>query len=77
MTRKQTKPTTNELLAKAFGATLLHYREASGMSQKQVAEVIGISKQSIQQFESGKHVPLLLNALKLSKYFNFSIDNLC
>lgn len=76
MTRKQTKPTPQKLLAEGLGLALRDYRQASGLSTRQLAAVTGISQQSIVQFEHGKHAPSLLNAMKLARFFGFSLDTI-
>ena len=51
------------------------------MTQAQLAELIGVSRQTINAIESGKYVPSTLLALKMSVVFNkpvneiFSLDD--
>jgi putative transcriptional regulator len=51
------------------------------MTQAQLAERIGVSRQTINAIESGKYVPSTLLALKMSVVFNkpvneiFSLDD--
>ncbi len=51
------------------------------MTQAQLAELIGVSRQTINAIESGKYVPSTVLALKMSVVFNkpvneiFSLDD--
>ena len=51
------------------------------ITQAQLAELIGVSRQTINAIESGKYVPSTLLALKMSVVFNkpvneiFSLDD--
>ena len=45
-----------------------HRFEKNDMSQEELANEIGVSRQSIHSIEKGKFVPSTLFALKLAKY---------
>lgn len=51
-------------------------RRKSGLSQEQLAEKIGVSRQAISKWEGGLSVPELEKIRALSEYFNVSIDEL-
>ncbi len=47
-----------------------------GITQQQLAEKAGVSRQSIIAIESGKYIPSTLLALKFANIFNKSIENI-
>ncbi|MBE7075355.1 MAG: helix-turn-helix transcriptional regulator [Clostridiales bacterium] len=59
-----------------FAKNLKTERLAHNMTQKQVAEKIGIKTQSYQAYEKGITLPTTVNLLKLSFLFRVSIDEL-
>jgi len=46
------------------------------MTQAQLAELIGVSRQTINAIESGKYVPSTVLALKISVVFNKPVNEL-
>lgn len=44
------------------------------MTQQQLAEAVGVSRQTIVAIESGKYVPSTLLALKICKVFGKHVD---
>ncbi len=44
-------------------------RAIKGITQQQLAELIGVSRQSIVAIEQGKYVPSTVLALKIARYF--------
>jgi Predicted transcriptional regulators len=55
---------------------IFELRKSNGMSQEQLAEKIGISRQSVSKWESGDSTPELERLVELSKVFNVSTDYL-
>ena len=51
-------------------------REAAGLSQKDVAEALNISRQAISRWENGKSYPDLDNLVLLSDLYHISLDEL-
>ena len=49
--------------------TLKVERAIKGITQKQLAEAIGVSAQTIHSIEIGKYVPSVLLCMKLARYF--------
>jgi putative transcriptional regulator len=49
-------------------------REARGWTQAQLAEAVGVSRQSINSIERDRYVPSLLLALTLARAFACSTD---
>lgn len=46
------------------------------MSQEDLANEIGITRQSVHSIEKGKFVPSTLLALKLARYFKKSVEEI-
>ena len=55
---------------------LKNLRLQSGVTQKAVADSIGIAELSFQRFEYGTSRPRLENIIKLADFFNVSLDYL-
>ena len=51
-------------------------RAKHNLTQAQLAEIIGVSRQTINAMELNKYVPSTLLALKLSKLFNVSVNEI-
>ncbi len=59
-----------------FKDNLSKLRKQNGMSQEDLAEKLGISRQAISKWESGYSYPDLETVIKLSEIFNVSTDEL-
>ena len=55
---------------------LIFLRNIKGLTQEQVAEVIGISRQSYSKWEQGETYPDIDKCDKLAKYYGVTIDSL-
>jgi transcriptional regulator with XRE-family HTH domain len=55
---------------------IIMLRKKNDWSQEQLAEQLGISRQSVSKWESGAAVPDLDRILKLSELFGVSVDYL-
>ncbi len=51
-------------------------RKKNNLSQEELAEKIGVSRQAISKWESGTSLPEIEKLISLSEYFNVSIDYL-
>lgn len=51
-------------------------RTNANMSREQFAELLGVSRQSVQKWENGDCAPELDKIIKISKYFDISLDTL-
>ena len=52
------------------------YRKAARMTQSQLAERSGVSRQTISDIETGKHDPTISVALLLARAMGVKVDNL-
>lgn len=59
-----------------FSDNLLYLRNIKGLSQEQVAEVVGISRQSYSKWEQGDTFPDIDKCDKLAKFYGVTIDSL-
>ena len=59
-----------------LGQRILHHRTRCGMSQLELAERLGVSRQSISKWETDGSVPELDKLVKLSEVFSVSLDEL-
>ena len=59
-----------------FSDNLLYLRNLKGLSQEQVAEAIGISRQSYSKWEQGDTFPDIDKCDKLAKFYGVTIDSL-
>ena len=56
--------------------TIYRLRRRAGLSQEQLAETIGVSRQAISKWESGTSTPELDKLLVLSECFHVTLDEL-
>lgn len=52
------------------------FRTEQGLSQGKLAELVGVSRQTINSLESGRYNPSIILAFKLSKVFDKSIESI-
>lgn len=60
----------------ALSEKLYKLRKKGGLSQEQLAEQLGVSRQAISKWESGKAIPESDTLISISKYFNVTLDYL-
>jgi putative transcriptional regulator len=56
--------------------TLLAWRQAKGLTQQELGEWVGVSRQTIISLEGGKYNPSLILAHKLAVFFQVPIEDL-
>lgn len=52
------------------------YRKAEGISQGELADAVGVSRQTINAIERDRYDPSLELAFKLARHFDCSIEDL-
>ncbi|MGO3751796.1 MAG: helix-turn-helix transcriptional regulator [Peptoniphilaceae bacterium] len=52
------------------------YREKMGYKQSQLAELVGVRRETIVHLESGRYNPSLKLAMDIAKVFNTSVEDL-
>ena len=51
-------------------------RAIKDKTQEELAKIIGVSRQAINSIELGKYVPSTIFSLKLSRYFEKSVNDI-
>ncbi len=59
-----------------FGEKLQNLRKASNLSQEQLADILGVSRQSVSKWESGVTYPEMDKLIAMAKLFKCSMDDL-
>jgi putative transcriptional regulator len=49
-------------------------RTVAGLSQAELAEALGVSRQTINAIETGKYLPSLPLAIGLARYFDTTVE---
>ena len=60
----------------SLGNSLFNARKKSGMSQEEVAERLGVSRQTISKWELGETLPDIRQSKKLSTLYHLTLDEL-
>ncbi|MCW9699529.1 MULTISPECIES: helix-turn-helix domain-containing protein [unclassified Avibacterium] len=66
----------DEQLLLTIGQAIAKYRQAVGLTQAQLAEILDISNDAVSRMERGKSVPNILRLLELSEIFHCEIADL-
>ncbi|WP_028043604.1 helix-turn-helix domain-containing protein [Candidatus Stoquefichus massiliensis] len=61
----------------SIGERLRTLRVEAGLSQKQVAETLKMSKPIVSQYESNQRTPSLGKLIRFSRFYNASLDYIC
>ena len=59
-----------------FQTRLLELRKGTGLSQEALADLLNVTRQAVQKWESGASKPDLDNLTALADYFQVSLDYL-
>lgn len=71
------KPNVNDVrLSKRLSTNLVTYRKASQHTQKSLADLIGVDKETISRFERGVALPSLLTLEKLGDHLAIPLNDL-
>lgn len=65
----------SERLAQFVGNKIKELRDKRGMTQEELGEVLGISKQALGRYESGQRRPNQDAMFQLADFFNVSLDS--
>lgn len=66
----------NQQLYQSLAEALKAQRAAHGMTQEQVAEALGVSRQAVSKWESGGAEPSTSNLLALAKLYGVDLNEL-
>ncbi len=59
-----------------LGNSLFHARKKSGLSQEEVAEKLGVSRQTISKWETDETIPDIRQSKRLALLYRLSLDEL-
>ena len=59
-----------------FKDNLIHLRKVQNLTQEEVAEKLGVSRQAVAKWESGETVPDIEKCCLLAEFFDVSLDSL-
>ena len=62
--------------ARSLGQVLKNHRVACSMTQEFVAEALGVSRQAVSKWESGRSDPSTTNLMALAKLFGLTPEDL-
>lgn len=56
--------------------SIKEFRAKKNVTQEQLANSVGVSRQTIVAMEKGNYIPSLLLAMKLAQFFDISVEKL-
>ena len=56
------------------GNSVLARRKEKGVTQEELAEAVGVSRQTVISIEKGNYVPSVLLALKIAAFFDIPVE---
>ena len=56
--------------------TVQEFRTRAGITQEELAEAVGVSRQTIIAIEKGNYTPSVFLALKLARYFKTPVEKI-
>ena len=57
-----------------IGERLLNLRKEKNISQEELADILGVSRQTISSLETGKYNPSIMLAYNIANYFGMAIE---
>ena len=63
-------------MSMALSTNLKEYREAKGLKQADLAELVGVRRETIVNLEKGKYNPSLKLAMDIAKVFHTTVEEL-
>ena len=61
---------------RVVGERVRERREAAGLTQAELAEAVGVSRQTIVQLERNRYNPSLLLAYSIARVFDVTVEDL-
>lgn len=58
------------------GNSVSEYRNRKGMRQEDLAQAVGVTRQTIIAIERGNYTPSVLLAIKIARYFRVHVEQL-
>ena len=60
----------------SLGSSFYHARKKSGLSQENVAEKLGVSRQTISKWETNETLPDIRQSKRLAMLYHMTLDEL-
>ncbi len=60
-----------------IGNKIYNLRKEKGLSQEDLANILDVSRQAVQKWESGNSKPEIDKLINIANYFSISLDELC
>ncbi len=51
-------------------------RKQKGIKQEELADAMGVSRQTISSLENGRYNPSVILAIKLARYFSMNVEDI-
>ncbi|QIK70695.1 helix-turn-helix transcriptional regulator [Erysipelothrix sp. HDW6C] len=51
-------------------------KQGKKLTQQEMADIVGVSRQSINAIEKGKFLPSITTALRIAEYFNVPVEEI-
>lgn len=67
---------TDSLKSERINNIVYQLRRAKGVTQAELAQAAGITRQTVIAIEKGDYTPSLLLAFKIGKFFNLKIEEI-
>jgi putative transcriptional regulator len=56
--------------------TTEHWRKKAGVTQEELAEAVGVTRQTIIALERGNYIPSVLLALRIARHFSQPVEKI-
>lgn len=73
---EKNSPEKNQQIIQTIGKAIAKYRQAAGLTQAQLAEILGIGNDAVSRMERGTTIPTLTRLLELAEIFRCDIADL-
>ena len=60
----------------SLGQQISHHRKRTGLSQKKLAEFVGVTPAALSQYENGRREPNIVVITSIARVFDITIDSL-
>lgn len=56
--------------------TVVNWRKTAGITQAELAEAVGVTRQTVISIEKGNYVPSVLLAMKIANFFETNVEDI-